>query len=41
MNPREPHDDVPLPATLAFVLAMGAAILVGWLAMFAILKERW
>jgi hypothetical protein len=33
--------DEPLPTTLAFVLVMGAAIFIGWFAMFALLKERW
>jgi hypothetical protein len=33
--------DEPLPATLGFVLVMGSAILVGWFAMFVLLKERW
>jgi hypothetical protein len=33
--------DQPLPATLAFVLVFGSAILVGWFVMFALLKDRW
>jgi hypothetical protein len=33
--------DVPLPATLKFVLVMGTAFLIGWLLMFALLKGRW
>ena len=41
MHSPEPRKDEPLPATLAFVLVMGSAILIGWLAMFVILKERW
>jgi hypothetical protein len=32
--------DEPLPATLRFVLVMGATFLVGWLLMFALLKAR-
>lgn len=37
----QPIDDPPLPATLAFVLAVGAIILVGWIAMFFLLRVRW
>lgn len=32
--------DEPLPATLTFVLTMGAVFFVGWLLMFALLKAR-
>jgi hypothetical protein len=30
-----------LPATLAFVMCVGALILVGWIAMFVVLQSRW
>ncbi|HTV93577.1 MAG TPA: cytochrome c oxidase subunit 2A [Verrucomicrobiae bacterium] len=33
--------DVPLPGTLAFVLVMGLAFLIGWFALFALMAERW
>jgi hypothetical protein len=33
--------DEPLPATMAFVFAIGVLILVGWFAMFALLRARW
>lgn len=35
------HDDVPLPGTLAFVLGIGIAFIIGWFALFALLAERW
>jgi hypothetical protein len=36
------HDtDEPLPATLAFVFGLGILILIGWFAMFALLRARW
>ena len=38
---RPARDDEPLPATLGFVLVMGTAIIIGWFAMFLILKARW
>jgi hypothetical protein len=34
-------DDEPLPATLAFVFALGALIVVGWFAMYVLLRARW
>jgi hypothetical protein len=37
----EPTRDEPLPVTLAFVLTFGGLILVGWLAMFLLLRARW
>lgn len=37
----EPEQDRPLPATLSFVLTIGAAFLVGWLLLFALLWSRW
>jgi hypothetical protein len=37
----EPTRDEPLPATLVFVFSVGALILVGWFAMFALLRARW
>ena len=37
----EPVPDEPLPATFAFVFTLGGAILVGWFAMFALLRARW
>lgn len=33
--------DEPLPATLTFVLGLGALLVLGWLAMFALLLHRW
>jgi hypothetical protein len=33
--------DEPLPATFAFVLGLGGAIVVGWFAMFVLLCWRW
>jgi len=33
--------DEPLPATLAFVFVLGALILVGWFAMYVLLRARW
>jgi hypothetical protein len=37
----EPSRDEPLPATLAFVSALGVLILVGWFAMYVLLRVRW
>jgi hypothetical protein len=37
----EPPRDEPLPATVVFVSALGILILVGWFAMFALLRARW
>jgi hypothetical protein len=37
----EPPRDEPLPATVTFVFTMGILFLVGWFAMFALLKARW
>jgi hypothetical protein len=39
-RPEAPQDE-PLPATLAFVFALGGLLLVGWLAMFFLLIHRW
>ena len=33
--------DEPLPATLAFVTVLGVLILVGWFAMYVLLRARW
>jgi hypothetical protein len=33
--------DEPLPATLAFVYALGGLIVAGWLAMYVLLRARW
>jgi len=33
--------DEPLPATLAFVFTIGILIVLGWFAMFALLRSRW
>lgn len=42
---RFPHmksiKEAPLPATLAFVFVVGGLILVGWFAMFFLLRARW
>jgi hypothetical protein len=37
----EPPRDEPLPATLAFVSVLGGLILVGWFAMYVLLRVRW
>ena len=37
----EPQPDEPLPATLAFVSGLGTFILVGWFAMYVLLRARW
>jgi hypothetical protein len=37
----EPPRDEPLPATTIFVFSMGAVFIVGWLAMYALLRARW
>jgi len=37
----KPAPDEPLPATLRFVFAIGGFIVVGWVAMFLLLRERW
>jgi hypothetical protein len=39
--PPDLPEDEPLPATLRFVLSLGALLLVGWLLMFALLLHRW
>ena len=41
MAKTEPHLDEPLPATLAFVAALGIFIFVGWFIMFVLLSARW
>jgi len=41
MNTPEKQKDVPLPATVAFVVGLGVVIVVGWLLMFRLLMERW
>ncbi len=33
--------DVPLPATLQFVVTMGVLFLIGWFGLFMLLKGRW
>jgi hypothetical protein len=40
-QPTVAQRDLPLTGTLRFVFVMGAAFLVGWFAMFMLLKERW
>lgn len=35
------REDEPLPATLTFVLVMGAVFAVLWFLMFVLLKSRW
>ena len=37
----EPTRDGPLPATLAFVFSLGGLILIGWFAMYVLLRARW
>jgi hypothetical protein len=39
--PMEPSRDEPLPATLVFVFSLGGLILIGWFAMFFLLRARW
>ena len=34
-------DGEPLPLTIAFVLAMGSLIAIGWFLMFFLMKARW
>lgn len=34
-------EDVPLIGTLRFVIVMGAAFLIAWLGMYALLLGRW
>ena len=41
MNTPEKPKDVPLPATVAFVVGLGIVIVAGWLLMFRLLVERW
>lgn len=35
------HADPPLPATVLFVSMLGIFMLIGWIAMFLLLKGRW
>jgi len=35
------RDDIPLPATLGFVLGIGLVFLIGWFTLFALMAERW
>jgi hypothetical protein len=37
----EPVHEEPLPATLIFVFSLGTLIVVGWFAMFFLLRARW
>lgn len=37
----DPRQDEPLPATVRFVFVLGSLIVVGWFAMFVLLKDRW
>lgn len=37
----EPSRDEPLPATLLFVFSLGSLILIGWFAMYFLLRARW
>jgi hypothetical protein len=39
-KPLKPNDE-PLPQTMKFVLGLGAAIAIGWMAMFLLLASRW
>ncbi len=34
-------EETPLPATLTFVLLMGATFVILWFGVFMLLKERW
>ena len=38
---RPPVGDPLLVGTLRFVFVMGACFAIGWLLMFALLKDRW
>lgn len=33
--------DPPLPGTLWFVMLMGITFVIGWFALFILLKDRW
>jgi hypothetical protein len=37
----QPTGDEPLPLTFRFVMFLGIAILLGWIAMFWLLASRW
>jgi hypothetical protein len=37
----EPVHDEPLPATSKFVIFLGLFILIGWFAMYMLLRARW
>jgi hypothetical protein len=37
----EPTKDAPLPATLGFCFTVGGIILVGWVAMYFLMRARW
>jgi hypothetical protein len=37
----KPPPDEPLPATTIFVFGMGALFIIGWFAMYIVLRERW
>lgn len=37
----EPERDTPLPATLWFVMIMGACFFAGWFLLYALLRSRW
>jgi hypothetical protein len=37
----QPPGDEPLPLTFRFVMFLGIAILLGWIAMFCLLVSRW
>jgi hypothetical protein len=39
-TPEHGGDD-PLPATMRFVLVVGAIIFVGWCLMYVLLRARW
>jgi hypothetical protein len=41
MSDERDRRDVPLPGTLAFVLALGIAYFIGWFALFVLLAKRW
>ena len=41
MSEIEKHEDPDLPATMRFVMSLGAMIAIGWVGMFLLLRSRW
>jgi len=40
MSTQQPKDP-PLPATVQFVIGLGAFIVIGWILMFRLMLSRW